>query len=267
MSDFYAGLISGIVSTFVCNPFDVIRTNLQLNNKISYNLSFLYRGIIPSLITIPSYWSCYFYSYNKLKENNPIEYTKFANGYIASNISSTITCPLWVIRQKYQITSNNSITSHLSSVQSPFFNLSKFIKQNGIFSLYNGLLTTYFINASFIIQMPVYEKLKQSQQFINMFENDTIRIFMITSIAKTLAACVFYPLDTIRTIRRNPSNYINPRNPSNSNNSSNSLLSIIKTLNKTPIKYYSGLSVYLIRSIPYHSTTFCVYEYIKSNQK
>ena len=70
MSDFYAGLISGLVSTFVCNPFDVIRTNVQLNNKVNYSISFLYRGIYSGLVTIPSYWSIYFYSYQKLKERN-----------------------------------------------------------------------------------------------------------------------------------------------------------------------------------------------------
>ena len=39
-TDFYCGLISGLVSNSICNPFDVIRTNKQLNNKISYNFTF-----------------------------------------------------------------------------------------------------------------------------------------------------------------------------------------------------------------------------------
>ena len=35
-ADFYCGLISGLVSNTICNPFDVIRTNQQLNNKVQF---------------------------------------------------------------------------------------------------------------------------------------------------------------------------------------------------------------------------------------
>ena len=241
MSDFYAGLISGLVSTFVCNPFDVIRTNIQLNNKVNYSLSFLYRGIYSGLVTIPSYWSIYFYSYQKLKERNKDSYISFMNGYIASNFSSTITCPLWFIRQKTQ-------TMPINNSYNYFFDFVKHYKQYGIRPFYKGLIITYLINASFLIQMPVYEQLKLNEQLNERITNDTIRIFIITGFAKTVASCVFYPIDTIRAIKRDTTdNYIQ----------------IINKLNKSPINYYSGLSIYLIRSIPYHATTFCTFEFCK----
>ena len=238
MTDFYAGLISGLISNFVCNPFDVVRTNKQIGNRISYNFSFLYKGVLSGLITIPTYWSFYFYSYENLKKYNQ-NYFSFINGYIASNISSTITCPLWFIRQKNQ-TSNN-------------FNLVKYYKNNGIKPFYNALTSTYIINASFIIQMPVYEYLKQNKKINNLILNDTLRIFLITSFAKTIASCVFYPIDTIRAIQRE--------------NHKISFFDIYKNLKKKPVMFYSGLSVYLLRSIPYHSTTFCTFEYFKSYLK
>ena len=123
-------------------------------------------------------------------------------------------------------------------------------KKNGIIPFYNALLSTYFINASFIIQMPLYEKLKSSEKIKNQISNDSLRIFSITSISKTVAACVFYPIDTIRTIKRN--------------NHNDNIIKIINKLNQNPIKYYSGLNVYLMRSIPYHSITFCTFEYCKT---
>lgn len=236
MSDFYAGLISGLVSTFVCNPFDVIRTNKQIGNKINYNLSFLYRGIYSGLITIPSYWSIYFYSYKQLKDKNKTQLS-FINGYIASNISSTITCPLWFIRQKTQ------------TVKEIKFDFVKFYKNKGIKPFYNALGSTYIINASFLIQMPLYEKLKFNNKLNQTIKNDTVKIFLITSFAKTVSSCVFYPIDTIRAIKRESIN--------------DNYFKIIKNLNKNPINYYSGINIYLIRSIPYHATTFCTFEYFK----
>jgi hypothetical protein len=243
MSDFYAGLISGLTSTFVCNPFDVIRTNIQLNNKIQYNLSYLYRGIHTSIITIPCYWSFYFYFYNKLNDINKTQIS-FMNGYIASNISSTITCPLWFIKQKNQ--SQNHIQNNKKSIV--MFDFINYYKKYGIRPFYKGLTSTYIINASFLIQMPIYENLKKSGELNKLINNDTLKIFIITAYAKIIASCVFYPIDTIRTIKRDSTlNYFE----------------IIKKLNKNPIKYYSGLKIYLIRSIPYHTTTFCTFEYFK----
>jgi len=57
-TDFYCGLISGLVSNTVCNPFDVIRTNKQLGNKVQYNFTFLSRGLL-----------CRFYNYSNILVN------------------------------------------------------------------------------------------------------------------------------------------------------------------------------------------------------
>ena len=239
-SDFYAGLISGIVSNTICNPLDVIRVNKQVGNKQNiYNLQFLSRGLISGFITIPTFWSIYFDTYKKLKYYNSNKFSSIFNGYIASNIASTITSPLWMIRFKHQTTTNFNILEHY--------------KQNGIKSFYNGLVSTYIVNASFIIQMPLYEKLKNNNMIKTIITNDTIRIFLITSIAKTFSACIFYPLDTVRAIGRNSNNL--------------SIFNILNKLNKNPIMYYSGISIYLARSIPYYTSTFCTFEYIKKIKK
>ena len=265
MNDFDAGLISGIVSCVICNPLDIIRTNKQLMNKIEYTPKFLTRGLLSGLITIPTFWSVYFYSYNKLKLINN-ENLSFLNGFIACNISSTISCPLFFIRQKNQSLNNFSIINHY--------------KKNGLLSFYNGLLATYMINASFIIQMPIYEYLKQSdylrfdyESTQNKFQisqsnqisqskqifqskqstsSEIFRIFLITSISKTIAVCIFYPLDTIRTLKRSADGKF-------------TTYEIIKYLNNNPVRYYRGLFIYLLRSIPYHTSAFCTFEYCKKN--
>lgn len=257
MNDFNAGLISGIVSCAICNPLDIIRTNKQLMNKIEYTPTFLTRGLLSGLITIPTFWSVYFYSYNKLKLVNN-ENLSFLNGFIACNISSTVSCPLFFIRQKNQSLNNFSIINYY--------------KKNGLLSFYNGLLATYMINASFIVQMPIYEYLKQSDylrfdyesthqtskisqsiQNIQSTQNtssEIFRIFLITSISKTIAACIFYPLDTIRTLKRSADGKF-------------TIYEIIKYLNNKPTRYYRGIFIYLLRSIPSYTSAFCTFEYCK----
>jgi len=128
--DFYSGLMAGIISNSVCNPFDVIRVNKQLKNEkfIRYNPRFLSRGLFTGFIAIPSFWSIYLELYNKFKIYNSYTPLNILNGYIASCISSTIVCPLYVIRFKHQTTDN--------------FNIVKFYKDNGIKSFYNGLVST-----------------------------------------------------------------------------------------------------------------------------
>jgi hypothetical protein len=232
--NFYSGIIAGLVSNLLCNPFDVIRSNKQLSNQIHWNINFLSRGLFTGFITIPAFWSIYFESYEKLKQYNNSSFS-FINGYISSNISSFITCPLFFIRLKNQ-TQND-------------FNLITFYKKNGIKPFYTGISQTMIINASFIIQMPIYEKFKNDEKFKKIIKNDVIRIFIISAVSKIIASCVFYPFDTIRSIKRGNHNLME--------------IDIIKKLNKKPIMYYSGINIYLLRGIPYYTSIFCTYEYTK----
>ena len=222
--DFYSGLYSGILATIICNPLDVIRTHKQLNKDYKLSINYLYRGIGINLISVTSFWSLYFPVYNKLKKNN---YGVFS-GYISSNIASTILCPLFFIRQKYQVDNK--------------FNLIQFYNKNGIKPFYNSLIPTYIVNMSFLIQMPIYEFLKSS------VDNDTFNISIISCLSKTVGTILTYPIDTIRTIKRTHFN--------------TSIINIIQKLNKNKMKYYSGILTYLFRSLPSNIIIFCTYEYI-----
>ena len=104
-------------------------------------------------------------------------------------------------------------------------------------SLYRGLLPTYLINLSFTIQMPLYEYLKSN------LENTTYNIFICSALSKTVASCVFYPFDTIRARLRDGK----------------------PGFTAGILSYYRGITVYIIKSLPYHVSIFCTYEYIKKN--
>jgi hypothetical protein len=210
MEEVLPALGAGIVSTIICNPLDTIRVNYQLGNEIKWRTKYMYRGIQYGIIGIPVFWSIYFPLYKTFKEYFSIP----TAAYVSCCAASTFTTPFWVLRQAKQTDKKVNISFK---------------------SLYNGLLPTYLINLSFTVQMPLYEYMK------SRVENSTFNIFVCSAISKTAAACLFYPIDTIRArLRDGKSAFI----PGFSN-------------------YYRGLSVYLIKSLPYHITIFCTYEYIK----
>jgi hypothetical protein len=213
MNEIVPALAAGVVSTFICNPLDVIRINYQLNNDIKYNLNFLYKGLNYGIIAIPSFWVIYFPMYKKLKETdfpNPVA------AYISCCTASTFTNPFWVLRQRTQT--------------------GKKISNMSLYNYYRGLIPTYIVNLNFTVQLPLYEYLKDKT------ENSTFNTFLNTTISKTIATCFFYPIDTIRVKIRNGD--------------------CIKKIKFA--EYYKGMSIYLIRSIPYHVSVFCTYEFVKN---
>ncbi len=212
MEEIFPALGAGIVSTIICNPLDVIRINYQLKKKIKIDYSLLTKGLSYGLITIPSFWIIYFPTYKYTSEQ---KIPKWLSAYTSCCLASTITTPLWILRQKAQTDKLNLPVK----------------------SYYNGLFATYFINLSFTVQIPLYEYLKSKT------DNSTFSTFINTSISKTVSACVFYPIDTIRAKFRD-----------------NSSLKYMKITD-----YYKGIRVYLIRSIPYHASVFCTFEFIKNN--
>ena len=213
MNEIVPALGAGIVSTIICNPLDVIRINYQLNTKIHYNLNFLYKGLNYGIIAIPSFWAIYFPLYKKIKET---DVPKPIAAYVSCCTASTFTTPFWVLRQRVQT--------------------GKEINNMSLINYYRGLIPTYIVNLNFIVQIPVYEYLKDKT------ENNTFNTFLNTSISKTTATCFFYPIDTIRAKIRNGDS-----------------IKQIKIF-----EYYKRTTIYLIRSIPYHASVFCTYEFVKN---
>jgi hypothetical protein len=211
MEEVLPALGAGIVSTIICNPIDTVRVNYQLGNKIKWNTNYLYRGIQYGIIGIPTFWSIYFPLYSRLKS----EINTAGAAYISCCVASTFTTPFWVLRQANQ--TNKKINLNLNN-------------------LYRGIFPTYLINLSFTVQMPLYEHMKSK------VENNTFNVFVCTAVSKTIATCIFYPLDTVRARLRDGhiGTYSNVAN------------------------YYRGMSIYILRSLPYHVSVFCTYEYIKN---
>lgn len=116
------------------------------------------------------------------------------------------------------------------------FSFIEIYKKNGIKQFYTGIFETYLVNLSLFFQIPIYEKLK----------NENYNIIFSTIISKTIGSFLTYPFDTLRTIKR----------------TSNNNITIIDFLQKPNI-WYKGISVYLLKCLPYHCSIFYTYEFLK----
>ena len=215
MDTFIPAISAGIVSSIICNPFDVLRINKQINRHIDVNIRNCFKGIGPGIFAITGYWGLYFQFYENFKSRT---HNIPTSAFISTCMASTLTTPMWVIRQKAQ-------TDKLHEL--PKMKFSEF---------YSGLFPTYMLGLTFTVQIPLYEYLKSKT------DNSTFNTFINTSISKTVASSIFYPLDTVRVVLRNGGNFSGMKIQS----------------------YYRGIGVYLIRSIPYHTSVFCTFEFVKN---
>ena len=216
MDTLIPAISAGIVSSIVCNPLDVLRINKQINKKIILNVNTCFKGLSYGVYAITPYWALYFSIYEKLKKDNNLNIPLSA--YVSTCIASTITTPFWVIKQKAQ-------TDKMHDIYKMTYG-----------QFYSGLIPTYILALTFTVQIPLYEYLKSKTN------NSTFNTFINTSVSKTVASSIFYPLDTVRVVLRNGGNF-----------------SGMKIHH-----YYRGLGIYLMRSIPYHASVFCTFEFVKN---
>ena len=97
------GAIQGFVRSLISYPFEVIKTQMQINNTkmvetvkniITYDKYKFYRGVSVPLIQIPLERSIQFYIYEKSKNNNNI----FMSSFITSFFTTTLFAPFSIFQ-------------------------------------------------------------------------------------------------------------------------------------------------------------------------
>jgi solute carrier family 25 (mitochondrial folate transporter), member 32 len=284
----FSGIFSGSISSIICAPLDIIRTQYQVDvkknksfkssfkNIIYYNgISGLYKGCLSNIIAMSVFYGIFFpiyYNSNNFISQYKINYTlqHFLSSLFSASISSIISNPFHVLKTRYHIININKISqknkvlkgrnkvsfSQSKNIQLRYsktpniFNLVKNIYNNeGLFSFYRGVGITLFKNIELGIQLPIYEYSKSSIHFTPFL---SVNYAISGFISKIISTSITYPIDTIRTQRRSNNIYT------------------IKTIIKN-IKYYNGFSgfyngyfIYLYRAIPSSVITFVVYELLQS---
>eukprot|EP00056_Hartaetosiga_gracilis_P020853 m.21614 g.21614 ORF g.21614 m.21614 type:complete len:382 (-) comp8741_c0_seq1:40-1185(-) len=181
-----AGAGSGVVNSLLCSPLDVAKIRQQLEgaymakgssqryNGVVSTLRIIYqeeglkgwfRGIRPSLFTLPLFWAIYFPSYELAKEEfasvgmtGPLVHC--ASAMFGGLMSDFVTNPLWVVRTR-MVSGIYHPSSVLKESPSVSYHMRHIVKKEGFLALYKGLTASLLGLTHVGIQFPIYEKFKE----------------------------------------------------------------------------------------------------------
>lgn len=218
MNNLLKDMIAAGTASAVTYPIDVIKTQFQVtmlkNQNVNFNVNKLihnlyketgfkgfYRGVTPSLLTYPTFWTVYFPLNNT--EWKPTSY-KYANKFIlaygSGAIAAIISNPLFILKTRLQteiLKSNNNsgkYNNKNNNNNNSLFNLTKNIYKNeGTIGFLKGLRPTFINNIKLGFQFPFYDFLKEK----------TNNVFISAMISKLTVSSIAYPLDLVRTNQRN----------------------------------------------------------------
>jgi len=215
------------ISTIAVQPLDVLKTRLQVSSLPKYHQApvrgitrnlrnifvaegarGLYRGLLPSLMSVVPSISIYFTLYCEIKAAFGV---KPSNGSaktaglqslsagLASCMTAAATNPLWVIKARMQ-------TQPHSRYQTPkyrntFHTMQSIVKEEGARALYKGLGASMLNSTQAMIQFPVYERLKleMCQKYDTDGTHAALCFLTSSSIAASFASIVTYPAEVVRS--------------------------------------------------------------------
>ncbi|CAG8557635.1 5331_t:CDS:2 [Paraglomus brasilianum] len=308
---FVAGGVGGMMGAIVTSPLDVVKTRLQseyYKNRLSKTriqipvikhfvdtgqiLCQIYRvegcrayfkGLGPNLVGVIPARAIHFFAYGNGKRiitelNGGVEtaLVHTSAAILAGITTSTITNPIWLIKTRMQLQSNNANSLFpVMKYRNSFDCVLRVIHEEGVRGLYKGLSASYLGTAESTMQWVIYESLKaklaerrKRNQKVALDVNSMTRKgtnywhcwldnFIAAGTAKLLAACVTYPHEVIRTRLRQPPE-------PDGKLKYTGIIQCVRTVAREEglVALYGGLSAHLMRVVPNAAIMFFCYEFI-----
>lgn len=276
----FAGGAAGTIGAIVTCPLEVIKTRLQSSAKATLNVDnlsmvkcfktivsnegwrALFKGLGPNLVGIAPSRAIYFSTYSTVKsllntsfidtpEHPLIHMTSAAS---AGFVSCTATNPIWLVKTRLQL-SKESVT-----VRQCMRNI---WKTSGFSGFYKGITASYVGISETIVHFVIYEFFKahikrkrlQNPQSDDNFDKYIFFQYMFASAASKSCACaIAYPHEVARTrLREEGAVY-------------KSFTQTIRLVwrEEGTVGLYRGLSIQLLRAIPFTAITMSTYELVVS---
>lgn len=283
-----SGAGAGIACSILCAPLDVAKVRMQVQGSLhmhkystaSQTLKLIFkeegirgcfRGLGPTLVTVPLFWSIYWTTYDALKESlsrfvyleNSKHLQHVSSAIIAGALGDLITSPFWVVRTRIQtyVMHNVNIGLRISTLSM----FKQIYASEGIGAFYKGLGASFLGLSHVAIQFPIYEYLKvEAQQYrqatnsVGSVSSSSVLDLTAASVtAKLIASSISYPHEVLRA-----------RLQDGRKRSRGLLKELVSIVNEEGIlSLWSGYRVNLLRIFPATVGTFVAYEVISENIK
>ncbi|CAF0868808.1 unnamed protein product [Didymodactylos carnosus] len=218
----HAGATSGAIVSVLVSPLDVIKTRIQVKRlpknvrdkplyitmydlyKVEGGKAF-YKGLGTTMMGYIPNWAIFFCSYQWAKPKySQIRFLQKNDVLInclssitAGAVCNIVTAPLWTIRTRMMTQINHQ------DYKNSFDCMKKIYTNEGIYSLYRGVVPSMWGLIHVGIQFPLYEYLKTKSAQMNKKDHtdhlSTGQLMFASSMSKVLASIVAYPHEIVRS--------------------------------------------------------------------
>mmetsp|Transcript_10298 Transcript_10298/g.18558 ORF Transcript_10298/g.18558 Transcript_10298/m.18558 type:complete len:360 (+) Transcript_10298:337-1416(+) len=283
LAQMFSGAISGITTTIVFSPLDVIKTRMQVRASAGGMISVcksmylnegfgsFYKGINASLWALVPTWAIYWLCYEQFKafisqyhgEAVSVHVSHMLSAVGAGAVTTFGTSPFWVVKTRMQ-----TELAVGKSREYPTLSMSvrKIVEKEGILGLYRGLAPSLIGLVHVGIQFPVYEEIRhrlENQPLENRWRLDPAgsSVLIASSVSKVIATFFAYPHEVLRShlqVSRQPVKGFFA--------DISKMVSISREIFRTQGAqgFYRGMVVNLCRTVPSTMLTFSTYDYIKT---
>ncbi|KAG4301343.1 hypothetical protein PCANB_002311 [Pneumocystis canis] len=285
-----SGALSGVFSSVIVCPLDVIKTRLQLKlensvihkrvqkcygfydtlSKIWYEngIRGFYRGLGPLMIGYLPTWAIYFTIYEHCKTiygrshgsqpgNSILWIINMKSAITAGAVSTILTNPIWIVKTRLMSQNSSSHTYYRNT----FDAFQKMYRFEGVLSFYKGLTPSLIGVIHVAIQFPLYEFLKEIFyiNILDLYQPLWIRVIFASVISKMIAGSITYPHEVIRTRIQTQKHY--------KDSSKIQYRGMLHTFHRMYHEegwrsFYSGMGINLIRTVPSSIITLLTFELI-----
>jgi len=246
---FLKGMFSGMVGVTLSHPFDTIKSNLQTQRKIQYNLRSLYRGIGSPFFGVGFEKAIVFGTFtnvhNAIKRYDSSNSSPLLNTMVSGGISgfcaSFIVTPIEKIKLMYQTSSDTKILM----TKMPRLGLRDLVTSK-------SLITTLGREVpGFSIYFTTYDQIEQR------IYNGSYTLwgsFVAGGLSGGFSWCFIYPQDLVKT-------KIQTSTEPNKISITGTVMEIYKQNGLRG--FFRGFHFALMRAVPLHAGTFATMEFLK----
>jgi Mitochondrial carrier protein. len=291
VASLFAGVGSGTMASIACAPLDLVRTRMQVlgdlnrgtsvsNDQLSIIKSIreivqkdgvkgCFRGLAPTLMTVPTFWGLYFPLYEITKKDlhrfhyegsdvpsGPIIH--MASAIFAGAIADFFCNPMFVVRTRMQteVLHYMDVPVHERKPHGIMRTVKSLYNEGGVLMFWRGFTASLLGLSHVGIQFPVYEYLKAEARKRSVNNEETaLDLLLASATSKMVATSITYPHEVIR------SRIMDYRGDDAARKS---LISTFKRIvrNEGVRALYTGIHVSLVRVLPNCCITFMSYEMI-----